>query len=376
MKKILVLLVCAFLVVGCGKKEESEKEKVKDTVVSFSGVGDNLIHDTIYKEALQEDGTYDFKDMYENVSKDIKKSDIAFINQETVLGGSELGLSGYPTFNSPSEIAQNLKDTGFNLVNLASNHCLDKWEDGIHNTLDAFSKQKGMIVNGIYEDKESYDTIPVFEKKGIKFSFLTYTYGTNGIEPPYDYSVSYFSDEKITRDVTEAKKISDVVIVSAHWGDENTFAPNDYQLHYAQLFADLEVDVVIGTHPHTIQPIDWIQGKNGNETLVVYSLGNFIGGMLTTDNAISGMIQFDFVKNAESGNITIKNVKWIPLIIHFEGNQDNILAERHHYKVYKVSDYTDELANKHVLNGYEGNVVNLEYIKNKTEEVIAKDYLK
>lgn len=378
MKKIVTLFVCGLMLLGCSQTKEEPKEnkqEVKDTVVSFVGVGDNLIHDTVYKDAEKEDGSYDLTKMYADIKDEVKDSDIAFINQETVLGGTQLGLSGYPTFNSPTEIAKNLETIGFNLVNLATNHCLDKYESGISNELAAFSETE-MIVNGVYTSQEAYEQIPTFKKKGITFSFLAYTYGTNGIEAPNPYNVSYFSDEKITSDVAKAKEISDVVIVSAHWGDENTFAPNDYQKHYAQLFADLKVDVVIGTHPHTIQPVEWVNGAEGNQTLVVYSLGNFIGGMLTTDNAIGGMISFNFVKDAKTEEINIKNVKWTPTIIHFEGNQNNILAERYNYKVYQVKNYTDELANKHVLNGFEGNVVSLDYINTKTKEVISEKFIK
>lgn len=313
----------------------------EQTVVSFMGVGDNLIHDTVYKDALQEDGTYDFTDMYANFSEDLKNTDIKFINQETVLGGVDLGLSGYPTFNSPTEIAKNLESVGFNLVNLASNHCLDRMEQGIANELAAFD-ETNIVHDGVYNTQEEFDTIPTFTKNGITFSFLAYTYGTNGIQPTYTYNVSYFDDAQIQSDVQRAKEISDVVIVSAHWGDENTFEPNDFQKHYAQLFADCGVDVVIGTHPHTIQPVEWIEGLKGNKMLCVYSLGNFIGGMLTTDNAIGGEIKFDFVKEGEK--ISIENVEWIPTIIHFEGNQANIMEERSNYQAYKVSQYTDKLA--------------------------------
>ncbi|WP_295749192.1 CapA family protein [uncultured Holdemanella sp.] len=354
-----------------GTKQETKKSET--TVVSFMGVGDNLIHETVYNDALQDDGTYDFSKMYTNFKKDAKESDIAFINQETVLGGESLGLSGYPTFNSPTEIAKNLEKAGFNLANLATNHCLDRGEQGITNELEAFSNTN-IVTDGVYTSQEAFNAIPTFKKKGITFSFLAYTYGTNGIAPDYDYNVSYLDDDQIKSDVQKAKEISDVVIVSAHWGDENTFEPNDLQKHYAQLFADCGVDVVIGTHPHTIQPVKWIKGNSGNKMLCVYSLGNFIGGMLTTDNAIGGEIKFDFVK--KNDKITIENVKWIPTVIHFEGNQDNIIEVRYNYKAYKLSQYSDKLAKKHVLNGYDGNVVNIKYITNKTKEVIDEKYLK
>lgn len=350
-----------------------ETKTSEETVVSFMGVGDNLIHETVYNDALQDDGTYDFSKMYTNFKKDAKESDIAFINQETILGGESLGLSGYPTFNSPTEIAKNLEKAGFNLANLATNHCLDRGEQGIANELEAFSNTN-IVTDGVYTSQEAFNTIPTFKKKGITFSFLAYTHGTNGIAPDYDYNVSYLDDDEIKSDVQKAKEISDVVIVSAHWGDENTFEPNDLQKHYAQLFADCGVDVVIGTHPHTIQPVKWIKGSSGNKMLCVYSLGNFIGGMLTTDNAIGGEIKFDFVK--KNDKITIENVKWIPTVIHFEGNQNNIMEIRYNYKAYKLSQYSDKLAKKHVLNGYDGNTVSIKYITNKTKEVIDEKYLK
>ncbi len=373
---ILFLLIFLIKTLFSNKTEtetsKSSTESTSETTVSFMGVGDDLIHDTVYNDALQSDGTYDFTKMYSNFKEDAQNSDISFINQETVLGGEELGLSGYPTFNSPSEIAKNLEDTGFNLVNLATNHCLDKSEQGIINELNTF-KQTNIVTNGVYDSQEAFDTIPTFTKKGITFSFLAYTYGTNGIEAPNSYNVRYLDDDQIQSDVAKAKEMSDVVIVSAHWGDENTFEPNDLQTHYAQLFADCGVDVVIGTHPHTIQPVEWITGNSGNKMLCVYSLGNFLGGMLTTDNAIGGEIKFDFVKKEDA--ISIENVQWIPTIIHFEGNQDNILEERYNYKAYKYAQYSNKLAKKHVLNGYEDNVVSLDYIKNKTEEVIDAQYL-
>ena len=349
-----------------------EPQEEKETVISLVGVGDNLIHETVYLDAQNEDGTFNFEKMYANVRDDIQAADIAFINQETVLGGNELGLAGYPCFNSPTEIAQNLKDTGFTLANIASNHTLDRFQDGIDATIQAFN-EVGITVDGAYSSQEQFDTIPVFETKGVKFSFLAYTYGTNGIEPPNPWSISYFDENQIRSDVARAKEISDVVIVSAHWGDEHAHVPNDFQTYYAQLFADLEVDLVIGTHTHSIEPVEWLTGVNGNKTLVIYSLGNFIGGMLTTNNAIGGMIKLDFVEKEE--NITIENVKWVPTFIHFEGDQNNILDVRYNYQVYKLSQYTDELAQKHVLNGYEGESVSVAQIRELTESVISPEFL-
>ncbi|MDE6148538.1 MAG: CapA family protein [Ruminococcus sp.] len=390
--RVLSFLIISALLTSCGKEADtphnsdsidkrnfiSSDEDDIDNIISFVGVGDNLIHESIYEEADKyagsvNDGQYDFTPMYSEVKNLIEGNDIAFVNQETILGGYNLGLSGYPTFNSPSEIAQNLKATGFNLVNMATNHALDKGQEGINNELNAFRNAEDMVFAGIADCQNTYDNITVFEKKGVKFAFLAYTYGTNGINPPNSYSIHYFNEEEIISDIKKAKELSDVVIVSAHWGEENIDYATDYQTYYAQIFADAGVDVVIGTHPHVIQPIEWYDGVNGNKTLVVYSLGNFLGGMLEVNNIVSGMVKFDFVKS--DNEIAVKNVKWTPLVIHFELNGKDIQEDRFNYKIYPLSEYSNELAKKHALNGYEGQAVTINYIKKHTEEIIAKEYL-
>lgn len=382
--KIMMILLCATLLVGCGTAQhketsENKKKSVKqdeNITVSFVGVGDNLIHNAIYEQADRAigenlDGTYDFSPMYKPVKKEIKEADLAFINQETILGGETLGLSGYPTFNSPIQIAKDVKQTGFDIVNTATNHTLDKFQEGVDNSARAWGEQKGVITAGSYTSQGDKDTIRLIKRKGITFSFLAYTYGTNGITSPNAYTVNYFDDAQITSDVARAKEVSDVVIVSAHWGDENVNTTNEFQQKYAQLFADLKVDVVVGTHPHVIQPVEWVNGVEGNKTLVVYSLGNFLSGMLDVNNVLSGMIKFDFVQDKAKKEIQIKHVEWEPLVTHYSGNAADIMNTRSDFTVYKLHDYTDELASKHGLNGYEQQSVTKTDLYNKTQEVIS-----
>lgn len=393
MKKMIYLSVCALLLCACSaspdevnrlvekEKTQVEKKKETDTVVSFVGVGDNLIHTSIYEEADKEngsmgDGKYSFEKMYAPMKTEFQKADLAFINQETILGGDELGLSGYPTFNTPSAIADDMEKVGFDLVNTATNHCLDKWEKGIQNSAKVWSSKKEMVTAGTYTSQEDRDQIRTIKRKGITFSFLAYTYGTNGVIADYDYSVAYFDDAKIINDVKKAKEVSDVVIVSAHWGTENDSTLNQHQQHYAQLFADLGVDVVVGTHPHVIQKLDWVKGVNGNHTLMIYSLGNFLSGMLNVDNVLGGMISFDFVKNHKDKNITIQNVEWIPIVTHYEGNASDIMNTRHNYRVYRLDQYSNQLAKKHALNGYEGQSISLALLNEKTKIVIDQKFLK
>lgn len=386
MKKWITLLCLALALTACSsdtEKQAPEKEaveEVKDTVVSFVGVGDNLIHDSIYKEADRlegeaGDGKYSFMPMYEQVADDIEKADLAFINQETILGGDERGLSGYPSFNTPQDMADDVEALGFDIVNTATNHSLDMGFAGIQNSSEVWNNKTDMIMAGTYVSQEDRDTIRTIERKGITFAFLAYTYGTNGIEPPNSYCVAYFDEAQIREDVAKAKECSDVVIVSAHWGIENEHMPSDEQKYYAQLFADLGVDVVIGTHPHVIQPIEWLEGESGNRTLVTYSLGNFLGGMLYEDNILSGMISFDFIKKDGSEDITVEHVVWTPLVISFEGDADDIMESRHNYRIYKLSDYSEDMAAKHALNGYEGQTITAESLWNTTKEVIDEAFL-
>ncbi len=356
------------------KAAENDEQKV-----SLCAVGDNLIHETIYEEADSfageiNDGKYDFRPFYSEVKSDIESFDLAFINQETIVGGYEMGLSGYPVFNSPYEVAEAIKDTGFDMVNMATNHALDMGQQGIDNAVSEFEKLS-LCHDGVYKNAEDKNSISVIEKNGIKFSLVSFTESTNGIEAPNSFSISTFDDDKyIEQKIKSARAVSDVVIVSAHWGTENSFEANDFQKYYSQFLADCGADIIIGTHPHTIQPIEWINSNDGRKVICAYSLGNFLGGMLSSDNVLSGMLSLDVVKNEQG--IALENVHWTPLVIHFEGNQSNILEERSGYKIYKLSDYTDGLAGKHVLNGYDGNVISIESFNNKTKKVIPKDFLK
>ncbi|WP_034552131.1 CapA family protein [Carnobacterium funditum] len=353
-------------------RDDSSEEKK----ISFVGVGDNLIHDVIFEEAQLNNGSFNFKPMFENVAEEIEQADLAFINQETLIGGDAFGFSGYPAFNTPSDMADNLNELGFDLVNGASNHSLDKGKQGVLNTIEIWNKQENMIFTGVFASQEKRDAIPVIKRNGVTFSFLAYTYGTNGIKPDSPYRLNYFDEALITQDVEKAKEVSDFVIVSAHWGDEQMLKPNAFQIDYAQLFADLAVDVVVGTHPHVIQPVEWIEGKDGNQTLVVYSLGNFLSAMSTgtENNILGGMVSFDFVVN--KGEKVIENVNWDPTVMHYIGDQSNYVESRKNFRIYKLDDYTEGLAKRHVLNGYQENQVSKASLQGTTENVIDAEFLK
>ncbi|MDE1549518.1 CapA family protein [Jeotgalibaca caeni] len=353
--------------------ESEEPEEPVETRISFVGVGDNLIHDSIYRAMEQPDGSYDFSPIYEGLAEAVGNADLAFLNQETILAGPEYPYSGYPAFNTPEEMATDMYELGFDLINGATNHTLDYDVPGAINAIEVWSQFNDLIFTGAYLSEEDRNTVRTIERNGVVFSFLAYTYGTNGIMPDTDWRVSYFDEAKIREDVAKAKEVSDVVIVSAHWGDENTPVINEFQDTYAQLFADLEVDVVIGTHPHIIQPIEWRTGVNGNEMLVVYSLGNLIAHSLEDFNTLGGMISFDFVVNEEETRL--ENVQFRPTVSHYSAKLEDIEGTRRDFKIYYLDEYTPELAAQHGLNGYNGIVISPENYQAIVDEIIPAEFL-
>ena len=273
----------------------SVNEEDKTYELSLVMVGDNLIHDSIYKEANRNanyDG-YDFKPMYTYLKEKVKDYDLAYYNQETILGGDEIGLSSYPTFNSPYEVGDAMIDAGFNLVSLATNHTIDRGEKAVLNSCAYWQKQDGVMTAGSYCSEEERNKVQVMEKNNITYSLLSYTYGTNGIPVPSgkEYLVNVWPTngnnpntdseyqsykETVKEDIQRVRDKVDVLMVAMHWGVEYTHTPTAYQIDMAKFLEEQGVDIIIGSHPHVVMPVTWI-----NDTLVIYSLGNLISAQET-----------------------------------------------------------------------------------------------
>lgn len=355
------------------KYTNKTKMTKKDTgkKVSFVAVGDNIIHDKVMDTAdlaagSVGDGQYDFKPIYQNVKSDIQNADISFVNQETIIGG---GQSGYPSFNSPDAVFDALKDTGFDVVNGASNHAMDTGVASIQHMIQLF-KNSNMKLLGLYENPQDANTIPVIERNGIKIAFLSYTYGLNNSTD--SSHVSLFDQTKITNQVNQAESQADFVVVSAHWGDEYQDNINTMQENYAKLMTNLGVDLVVGTHPHTIQPAHWYTNTEGHKTLVLYSLGNFVSGQKEEKSMYEGMFGCDFVM--KDGKKSIENTKWIPLINYYQAHTKtaNTIDGFSDVRVYKASQFTPELSNSCGLTGYKNMVVSKERCLAHTKQVITE----
>lgn len=312
--------------------------------VSFVAVGDNLPNDVIgaYADACAGDvgdGQYDYHPLYQYIKPLVESADLAYIKEETHLGGDEFGPRGWPSFNTTDTMADAVVDTGFDLVASASNHAYDWGSYGAVEHSRSIWNAQPVAFTGTAASEEEAATIPVVERGGITFSLLDYTYGVNGFTQADlpSYSVNFIDEERIRTDVARAKEISDVVLVAMHWGTENQTEPDEDQLYYAQLLADLEVDVVLGSHPHVIGPLAWVEGASGHKTLVAYSLGNFLSCHEEPSalNELEGMLSCTFVKN--DAGVHIEDVVWTPLVNHQEEGA---------YAVYPVKDYTAELAER------------------------------
>ncbi len=303
------------------------EEKEKKYKVSFIGVGDNLIHSSIYKDASTGYNEYDFKPMYELIKPIVSNYDIAYYNQETILGGKELGVNDYPTFNSPQEVGDAMVDAGFNLVSLATNHTMDSGTEAVLKSREYWDKQKDVLAVGSYSSDEDKEQIRIITKNNIKYTMLNYTYGTNGINVPRgkEYLVNVWPTDleindperdteyqeykkQVKKDIDKVRDKVDVLFVAMHWGVEYTHEPTEYEKDMAKYLASQGVDVIIGTHPHVIQPVTWI-----DDTLVIYSLGNFISAQYQNQGTclnymcMTGlMTSFDIEKTVKGNNSSIK----------------------------------------------------------------------
>ncbi len=309
---IIFVTLCYFIIKEEPKTElktvnESQEKKepeVKEERLSLIMVGDALLHSSLYRDGYQ-NGTYDFTSQLEFIKPEIQKHDLAFYNQESILGGTSIGLSDYPNFNSPQEFGDAMIDAGFNLVSLANNHTMDRGVTAIQNSCD-YWKTKDVLTAGSYCSAEDAEEIKIKEKNGIKYTMLAYTYGTNGITVPSDkpYLVNLYSDELAKADIEKVRDKVDLLIVSMHWGAEYRSEPTEEQKREAEYLSNLGVDIIIGTHPHVIEPITYI-----NDTLVIYSLGNFISAQ-STNNDYNTMVELmtsvDVVKTTKDGKSEIK----------------------------------------------------------------------
>jgi len=311
---------------------------LEDNYLTIIAAGDNLYHAAMIKSG--EEGNYETA--YLEVRSILKKADVTFINQETTLAGKEFGFSGYPEFNSPQALGRALEKSGFNVVNHATNHIMDKGEKAVYATMDFWDNYTGITVLGIHRSEERRNLPVLVSKNKITLGFLSYTYGTNNIQLPKDkpYLVSLINTEVMAREIDAVRPLCDFLVVSMHWGEEYQHDYSKNQKNLAILLAEHGVDLVIGHHPHVIQKIESIQKPDGKNMLCFYSLGNFISGQTESATLLGAMAFVKLKKNALGNIISVEDYGAIPTVTHYDKNYSG-------FKVYPLYAYTEELAKKH-----------------------------
>ena len=351
---LVLLLILLFFIVGYTffndknsivvdiEYDDSEQVVIDDPIktYSFSLImgGDALIHSAVYTDAKVSSDKYDFKGMLEYVKPITSQYDLAYYNQETILGGTELGLSTYPQFNSPYEVGDAFLDAGFNVISLANNHTLDRGSKAIINSRKYWNS-KDVMVNGSATTLEERNDIDIKEKNGITYALLSYTTTTNGLKRKNDYYVNWYDKEMVRKNVESIRDKVDFIMVAMHWGTEYNTGVTTGQKNIAKYLASLGVDLVIGTHPHVIEPAEYI-----NDTFVIYSLGNFISAQ-RTDEQLSGLlmsVSVEKVVDTVNDTIEVNVVNPTAQFIYTYSKRTNS-GGRYDFKLYPYSMLNDKL---------------------------------
>lgn len=353
LKKVLLLYVgLAMCIQCCGIQAKEIVPRIE--TIKIVAVGDIMMHkEEIEGGRVAETGTYSFDYMFEAVKPYIEKADLAIGNLETPLAGRDRGYTGYPTFNAPEQLAQALKNTGFDTLTTANNHSLDRHYQGVAHTLKILD-EAGLKYTGTARTKEEQDQILIQDIKGIKIAFMAYTYGTNGINPDKgkDYCVNYLNKEKMLKDIELAKSQGvDLICVSMHFGDEYQRKQNKKQEEWVQFLFDKGVDIVLGSHPHVLQPM-----KLEEDQFVIYSLGNFVSAQRTHYRDSSILLNLTITKNFETGETIIDSVEYVPIWTDLSRIKD-----KPHFRVLPVEEALKRYENK-----TDGHISSQDYSKLKT----------
>lgn len=343
-----VTAVDEVLAEGKNKVSSAAKTNSKEGELDLVMAGDVLLHLRLAYWSDNGKGGYDFNPIFKTIKPLIEKADLAIVNQETILGGKELKVTGYPTFNGPYELGDALVNAGFDVVLHSNNHALDRGKQGIYNCLNFWKKYPKIKTVGINTSEAQKKKLCIYEKNGIKVAILNYTYGTNGIPLPKDmpYAVNYLNKKEVISDIKRAEKEADFTIVCPHWGTEYLRGISDYQKAWSQIFAENGVDLVLGCHPHVIEPIKYVTDKKtGHKMLVYYSVGNFVNSTMSngrvSDRYIGGLAKVKLKRGADN-KVRIAKYGVKATVMHNGGTKFGS-------RVIPLNIYTDKLAKKNVM---------------------------
>lgn len=317
-----------------------------DDQLTILAIGDVLLHPSVQDSGLRADGTRDYSHFFAHIAGDVEAADLALVSQETLLGGEALGLSGYPSFNGPQEVGDAEVAAGFDVVLHANNHALDRGLDGIAAELAYWrSAHPDMLVTGIADSQEAAGEVPVVERAGHVVAVLNYATYLNGIPLPEPWAVRMMDTELVAADVAAARSAgADLIVACPHWGDEYAAAPNADQRGWAKTLADAGVDVIIGGHPHVLQPFETLTLADGRTVPVFWSVGNFVSGQSRMDTMVGGMAQVS-VSFSDAG-AHVDECRLTALVTQ--------RAEGEDFTTRRLADYTEELAAANGIRAFEG----------------------
>ncbi len=354
----LLFSVCAVVVLFVQYGTEAQTELIDETkdslvTITISFVGDLMCHSPQYNFARVGPDSFHFKPVYREIQNFISSPDFMIGNLETVIAGKALGYSGYPHFNTPDEYLTALKDAGFDLLVTANNHSLDKGEKGVLRTIEQI-KLNGLSYSGTAANQKDRDSIRFFQLNYVNFTVLSYTFGTNNIPIPKgkDYLVNLIDFELIKKDILAARKgNAEIIIVYYHFGDEYKRFPNQYQNNVVDSTIKLGADIIIGAHPHVIQPVDYFKTQSAklDTGIIAYSLGNFISNQRWRYSDAGVILNLSITKNLSTDSIYLSSVTYLPTWV-FKGSTSNgneyiILPAQKHYDTtyYYLSDNDRQL---------------------------------
>lgn len=349
--------------------------------ITLMSLGDNLMHMGIVYTGKKDDGTYNYDFLFDGISDFIDAADISVINQETPLAGNERGFSGYPHFNSPTEVGDAIAAAGFDVVLQATNHAADQGINGLIEDADYWNTNHPDITLAGISSEVREDFIEYLTVGDYTFALLNYTYGPNAetlskslmghlsILCNYDENTGHLDfttlNPQVLTDIETAKENADVVIVFPHWGTEYAADPSSYQKEFALQMTEAGADLIIGTHPHVPQPVEWITAENGNTALCYYSLGNYVSTQKTALSMLEEMAWVTFHVTEDGIAIDTDRTGVIPLVCQYTSGPVRL------DRVYLLEDYTEELAAKHGIWNYGGVALYLSYLEEKSAEIFG-----
>lgn len=351
----LLLIICGFVIFKhfsrknngvpstASKSSSSSSAAQNQTTVRLIATGDTIAHDAINQEAKKPDGSYDYYPILKNMQPFFDKSDVRFCNQAVPGGGPSFGISGYPVFNSPFEVADGLQRLGCNVINTGTNHTFDKGQPVINSWLDHWASLPNVLaVAGANRSADEQKAIRYFSSKGVKFAFLSYVTYSN-TPPANAYGVNMFDRDKASAQLREARAKADIVLVSMRWGTEYSSSVNASQKSDAQFLADNGADIIFGHGSHVFQPVEHLKGAAGHDTLVWYSLGNFMSAQLQIEALMNGIAVMDIDVPTKK----IREVKLMPIYMHYEWTAEQKAKEdllsRHNFVLFPLDKATKEL---------------------------------